>query len=92
MSRATSAIAETIVERVANFAADRYVPEVLTLVRTGRPDKCIIDVANQYEVDLIVIGSRGREGFDSLLHPSVAEFGRKQTACPCLVLFPAVES
>ena len=91
MSRATRAIPEMIAERGANFAADQYVSEVLTVVRTSRPDNCIIDVANQYEVDLIVIGSRGREGFDSLLHPSVAESVRKQTACPCLVLFPAAE-
>lgn len=92
MSRATRAIPEMIAERGANFAADQYVSEVLTVVRTSRPDNCIIDVANQYEVDLIVIRSRGREGFDSLLHPCVAESCRKETACPCLDIFPAVES
>ena len=87
LSRIASAIGENIIDRGARFAKEQHVPEVLTLVRSGEPEKCILDVAKEHKVDLIVIGSRGKEGLDALFHPSVAEHVRKRCECPCLVLF-----
>jgi nucleotide-binding universal stress UspA family protein len=92
LSRTASAIAERIVQREAGFAEDQSVPEVLTLLRLGRSDACIVEVAKDFKVDLIVMGSHGREGIESLFHTSVAEAVRKQAPCPCLVLFPGVGS
>ena len=88
MERVAHAIAVEIVDRGARFAGEQNVPEVLTLVRDGDPEKCILQEAAGHNVDLIVIGSRGKEGLDALFHPSVAEHVRKRSACPCLVLFP----
>ena len=81
-------IAEDTVHKGAKFAEDRNIAEVRTLIRSGRPDKCILDTAKDQNVNLIVIGSRGKEGLDSLFDPSVAERVRKGADCPCLVLFP----
>jgi nucleotide-binding universal stress UspA family protein len=88
LAQAASSIGEQIVDRGSQFAGEHHVPEILTLVRTGEPERCILDVAKQFNVDLIVIGSHGKEGVDALLHPSVAENVRKHANCPCLVLFP----
>ena len=91
LSRVANAIANEIAERGASFATEQNVAEVLTLVRSGEADERIIEVADGYNVDLIVIGSRGKEGLDALLHPSVAETVRKRAKCHCLVLFPGEE-
>lgn len=88
LSRVASAIANEIAERGATFAKEKNVSEVLTLVRSGNPEDRIVDVAKGYNVDLIVIGSRGKEGLDALFDPSVAESVRKRVECHCLVLFP----
>ena len=90
LSRTASAIAQTVVEREAGFAKGQSVPEVLTLLRLGRSDDCILEVATEYKADLIVLGSHGHQGLDSLFHLSVAESVRKQAACPCLVLYPGI--
>ncbi len=39
----------------------------------GDPKSQIIDVAGEWNADLIVLGSRGRKGFDHLLMGSVSE-------------------
>lgn len=88
LERMANAIAQEIVERGARFAGEQNVPEVMTLVRNGDPEKCIVDEAKEYEVDLIVIGSHGVDSRDPLFHPSVAEYVRKHCACPCFVLYP----
>lgn len=88
LSRVAGAIAGEIVERGAHFASEQDIPEVLTLVRSGDPDDCIVDTAKDYDADLIVVGSRGKEGLDALFHPSVADSVRKKATCPTMVLFP----
>ena len=92
LSRAACAIAEKIVQREARFAEVKHVPEVLTLLRSGKPDACIIEAAKSFKADLIVMGTHGRTGIESLFHPSVAEAVHKHAACPCLVLFPGAKS
>lgn len=88
LAQAARSIGENIVDRGARFAREQHVPEVLTLVRTGEPGPCILNVAKQFDVDLIVIGSHGKEGLEALFHPSVAEHVRRRAESPCLVLFP----
>ncbi len=90
LSRTASAIAHTIVEREAGFAKGQSVPEVLTLLRSGRSDACILDAAGEYKADLIVLGSHGQQGIESLFHSSVADSVCKQATCPCLILYPSV--
>ena len=83
LSQVAIALGKSIVDRGARFVEEQHVPGVLTLVRAGEPERCILDVAKQHKVDLIVIGSRGKDGLDALFHPSVAEHVRKRCDCPC---------
>jgi nucleotide-binding universal stress UspA family protein len=52
----------------------RYVP-TLKVVNSNKQSVAsrILEVANDVKADLIVIGTHGREGFDKLLHGSVAQ-------------------
>ena len=52
----------------------------------GRPDETIVDFANQHDVDLIVIGSRGLGGYSRLLIGSVSNRVVHHSNCPVLVV------
>ena len=60
------------VEETERAAADRGV-ETSTVVRHGVPQEQIVDVAETNAIDLIVMGTHGREGLDHLVTGSVAE-------------------
>jgi nucleotide-binding universal stress UspA family protein len=47
---------------------------------------CILDFAKENNIDLIVIGTRGRSGFKRLLLGSVASHVTTYAHCPVLVV------
>ena len=51
---------------------------------TGAPALAIIDLAEEEDVDLIVIGTHGRSGIDRVLMGSVAEMVLRRATCPVL--------
>ena len=64
--------AEELFESARN-RADAHGRELDTAVVTGEPDHRIVERAEAESVDLIVIGSHGREGISRILLGSVAE-------------------
>ncbi len=60
----------------------RYVIDV----RTGAPDIDIVRAANELGVDLIVMFTHGRHGFEHLVRGSVTEHVIREAKCPVLVL------
>ena len=58
--------------------------EVNTVVRTGRPEREIVDFARETDADLVALGTRGRHGEHRLLLGSVAEAVVR--TCPVPVL------
>jgi nucleotide-binding universal stress UspA family protein len=64
--------AEEILEPPRELAAERG-RELDTDVRTGQPDNRIVEYAEDEGIDLIVVGSHGREGISRVLLGSVAE-------------------
>lgn len=52
----------------------------------GQPAQAILDLAS--EADLVVVGSRGRGGFRSLLFGSVAQQVAEHATCPVVVVRP----
>jgi nucleotide-binding universal stress UspA family protein len=52
------------------------------IVRRGDPAAEIVKVALEYEVDAIVMATRGRRGLDKFVVGSVAEAVMSQCACP----------
>lgn len=52
----------------------------------GEPERVLIDYATEHEVDHIVVGSHGREGFTRVLLGSVAESVVRRAPCPVTVV------
>jgi nucleotide-binding universal stress UspA family protein len=57
-------------------------------VRIGEPADTILQVAVDYDADLIVVGTHGRRGLKKLILGSVAESLVKTAHCPVLVVRP----
>lgn len=55
-------------------------------VKEGSPAKAILEVANEEDIDLIVIGSSGKSGFDRFIMGSVADKVANSAKCPVLVV------
>lgn len=54
----------------------------------GRPGKVICTVAQQWDADLIVMGSHGRSGLTEMMLGSVSNYVMHQAPCTVLVLKP----
>ncbi|ELY44040.1 universal stress protein [Natronorubrum sulfidifaciens] len=57
-----------------------------TVVETGRPSQTILRVADEHDVDQIVMGSHGRSGVSRLLLGSVAETVTRRAAVPVTIV------
>lgn len=58
------------------------------IVRDGEVYKVILDVANEYKIDMIVMGSLGRSGIKRLLMGSTTERVLGHANCPVLIIKP----
>lgn len=54
-------------------------------MRSPSPSMAILDYADEHDIDLVVMGTRGRQGVDRWLGGSVAEEIVREAACPVLV-------
>jgi nucleotide-binding universal stress UspA family protein len=57
-----------------------------TVVLEGKPTAEIVRFASENEIDLIVIGTQGKRGFERLLLGSVAEHVVRSAPCKVLVV------
>jgi nucleotide-binding universal stress UspA family protein len=78
-------VAESLVQRAARDARSKGV-EVETHVREGQPAEVIIDVANQEQADLIVVGSRGLTGIKRYLLGSVSSKVSEHAPCSVMIV------
>jgi nucleotide-binding universal stress UspA family protein len=78
-------VAESVVQRAALDALRKSV-EVETHVREGQPAEVIIDVANQEQADLIVVGSRGLTGIKRYLLGSVSSKVSEHAPCSVMIV------
>jgi len=62
------------------------VPVVYTQTDSDAPETAIVDYASTHEIDLVVMGTHGRQGVDRLLSGSVAEEVVRQAPCPVFTL------
>lgn len=84
-------VGETALDRVAELAADRGVA-VERHLRRGRPAEEIVDAAEDYGTDLIVMGTQGRTGFSRIATAgSTTERVVRLTEVPTLVVGGAGE-
>jgi nucleotide-binding universal stress UspA family protein len=61
-------------------------PNVYKFIEEGDPKSKIVEVARQWEADMIVMASHGRKGLTRLLMGSVAEAVLRSSKCPVLVV------
>ncbi|MEW6348678.1 MAG: universal stress protein [Thermodesulfobacteriota bacterium] len=64
----------------------KEVKHVTTYHRTGAPAEEIVRFADEYEVDLIVMGTHGWTGFKHLIVGSTAENVVRSSHCPVLTV------
>lgn len=62
--------------------------EVLAEARLGRVDETIVEAARQHNVDLIMLGTRGRSRWTKAIAGSVAEQVIRSSHCPVIVVPP----
>lgn len=55
------------------------------VIRVGKPAEVIIKEAEEWQADLITMGTHGRTGFDHFLHGSVAEQVVRRSRLPMLI-------
>ena len=68
-----------------NFAASSEL-DIEYLIKEGNPAKKILEVAKEEDVDLIVVGSSGKTGFDKFIMGSVADKIVSSADCAVLVI------
>lgn len=62
------------------------IKEIACFHRTGTPRQEILAVSQEWEADLIVMGTHGRTGFDHFISGSVSESVLRRATCPVLVV------
>jgi nucleotide-binding universal stress UspA family protein len=77
----TAAVRAFALDALAGLEAD-------IVVQTGDASRVIVEEAVAKTVDLIVLGTHGRSGFDRLLSGSVAEKVLRRAPCPVLTIPP----
>jgi nucleotide-binding universal stress UspA family protein len=78
---------ERIVEELADRAASRDVSVVTDVIQGGVPET-ILAYADRYDIDLIVMPTRGRTGLKRLFLGSVTERIVRESPVPVLTLHP----
>ncbi len=60
--------------------------KVWSFVEEGKPDEAILKVAEEWEADLIVLGTHGRTGLAHILMGSVAEKVTRHSTKPLFII------
>jgi nucleotide-binding universal stress UspA family protein len=75
-----------VVSETAEEATDRDVDCVADVVTGGPPHRSILDYVEDNDIELVVMGTHGRQGFDRLLMGSVAEKVVRASPVPVLTV------
>jgi nucleotide-binding universal stress UspA family protein len=84
-SRALNEGGEVQLQRfVMQYSAGRIQPELV--VDQGNAANCILSFAQKENIEVIVLGTHGRRGFDRLVLGSTTDRVMRKAACPVLVV------
>ena len=70
---------DRIIQAFPDFTFERFIPE-------GKPSKEIVNIANTWNADLIVMGTQGKSGLKRLLMGSTAENTLRLSNVPILIV------
>ncbi|MFC7114968.1 universal stress protein [Natronoarchaeum sp. GCM10025703] len=76
-------------ERILDDAveiADNHDRELVTQILVGKPASGIIDATEEFDVDHVIVGSRGRSGVSRVLLGSVAETVARRSPVPVTIV------
>lgn len=75
-------------KKLLNTIAEKYENEVTiyTLHKIGSPKEEILATAEEWNADMIILGTHGRTGFDHFISGSVAEKVVRRAKCPVLII------
>jgi len=82
--------AEKMTNEVAERAKAQDVP-VTSAVKSGRPKEEIVTYVEETDIDLIVMGTEGREGLKNVIFGSIAEETQREAPVPVLTVRPDTE-
>jgi nucleotide-binding universal stress UspA family protein len=85
LARAPTFLRERLEQVAALYGLLHSRERVRTHARVGKVSACILEVAQDCEADLIIVGSHQRRGIDRLMLGSVAEKVMRGARCPVLV-------
>lgn len=84
-SKALSEGGEVQLKRfVQEHSTDRLQPDLV--IHQGNAPNCILSIAQKQNLELIVMGTHGRRGFDRLVLGSTTDRVMRKAACPVLVV------
>lgn len=84
-SKALSEGGEVQLQRfIQEHSTDRVQPELV--IHQGNAPNCILSFARKQNLELIVMGTHGRRGFDRLVLGSTTDRVMRKAACPVLVV------
>lgn len=78
--------AKGFVSKLEKPASDANVPISFTVLETKSTPNQIITFSNSHKIDLIVIGSHGRSGFNKFLLGSVSNKVSQMAKCPVMII------
>ena len=75
-------------KKLLNGIAESIDPEttVYTFHKMGDPKTEILNTAEEWNADIIILGTHGRTGFDHFISGSVAEKVVRKARCPVLII------
>jgi universal stress protein A len=77
-------------ELLAAFASDKHELKPVCEWRVGAPADAILEYAAEQRIDLVVMGTHGRDGVARMLLGSVAETVVRKATCPVLIVHAPV--
>ncbi|NLV07347.1 universal stress protein [Haloarcula rubripromontorii] len=80
--------AERAVDSIARLARAHLSGQITTAVESGIPFQAINDYVDAHDIDLIVMGTQGRTGFERVALGSVAEKTLRTAAVPIVTVTP----
>ena len=78
--------AKDFLSKLEKPAADANIPISLNILETKSASNQIISFSNSKKIDLIVIGSHGRGGFNKFLLGSVSNKVSQMAKCPVMIV------
>ncbi len=75
-------------KKLLNTIAEKYEQDITiyTFHKIGSPQEEIVATAEEWDADMIILGTHGRTGFDHFISGSVAEKVVRRAKCPVLII------